>query len=56
MSSLFWSSSEGRVGGLGFFRYLASFDDIPESEFYDDMDDSVLFVLGPPDDEMEVER
>lgn len=55
MSSLFWSSSDGRVGGLGFFRYLASFDVIPESEFYDDLDDSALFVSDSPDDEMEVE-
>lgn len=46
MSFLFCSSSDGRVGGLGFYRYLASFDDIPESEFYDDVDDTI--------DEMEV--
>lgn len=54
MSSLFWSSLDGCVGGPGFFRYLASFDDIPESEFYDDVDDSMPFVSDSPDDEMEV--
>lgn len=31
MSYLYWSSPAGCVGGLGFFRYLDSFDDIPES-------------------------
>ena len=55
MSSLFWSSPDGCVGGLGFSRYLASFDDIPESDFYADVDDSMLFVPDSPDDEMEVE-
>ena len=54
MSSLFWSSSDGCVGGPGFFRYLASFDDISESDFYDDVDDTMLFVPDSPDDEMEV--
>lgn len=44
MSCLFWSSSNGCVGGLGFSLYLESFDDIPESELYDDVDDSMLFV------------
>lgn len=52
MSSLFWSSSDGCAGGLGFFRYLASFDDMPESEFYDDVDDSLLFVPDSFFDEM----
>lgn len=28
MSSLFWSSPDGCAGGPGFFRYLASFDDM----------------------------
>lgn len=28
MSSLFWSSSSGRAGGLGFSRYLDSFDEM----------------------------
>lgn len=56
MSSLFWSSSDGCVGGPGFFRYLVSFDDIPESEFYDDVDDSMLFVPDSFVDEMEVEE
>lgn len=54
MSSLFWSSPDGCVGGPGFFRYLASFDDIPESEFYDDVDDPILFVPDSLDDVMEV--
>lgn len=49
------SSSDGRVGGPGFSRYLVSFDDIPESEFYDDIDDSMLFVPDFPFDQMEVE-
>lgn len=30
MSYLFCSSSDGRVGGPCFTRYLESFDDIPE--------------------------
>lgn len=55
MSSLFWSSPDGCAGGPGFFRYLASFDDIPESEFYDDVDDSMLFVLDSLDDDMGVD-
>lgn len=55
MSSLFCSSPDGCVGGLVFFRYLASFDDIPESEFYDDVDNSMLLVPDFPFDEMEVE-
>lgn len=53
MSSLFWSSLDGCAGGSGLFRFLASFDDIPESEFYDYVDDSVLSVLDSLDD-MEV--
>lgn len=40
MSYLYWSSPDGCVGGLGSFRY---FDDNPESEFYDDIFDSMLF-------------
>lgn len=55
MSFLFWSSPDGCVGGLGFSRYLASFDDIPECEFYDDVDNSMLFVPDFPFDEMGVE-
>lgn len=55
MSYLYCSSSEGRVGGSGFSRYLVSFDDIPESEFYDDIDDSMLFVPDFPFEQMEVE-
>ncbi len=55
MSSLCWSSLDGCAGGLGFFRYFASFDDIPESEFYDDVDDSMLFAPDSFVDEMEVE-
>lgn len=55
MSSLFWSSSVGCVGGPGLTRFLESFDDIPESEFYDDIDDSMLFVPDFPFDEMEVD-
>lgn len=55
MSSLFWSSPDGRVGGLGFSRYLDSFDDIPESEFFDDVDNSMLLVPDFPFDEMEVQ-
>lgn len=55
MSFLFCSSPDGCVGGLGFSRYLASFDDIPDSEFYDDVDDSLLFVPDFPFDDMEVE-
>lgn len=55
MSYLYCSSSEGRVGGPGFSRYLLSFDDIPESDFYDDIDDSMLFVPDFPFDQMEVE-
>lgn len=66
MSSLFWSSPDGCVGGLGFSsdgcvggagfsRYLASFDDIPEFEFFDDVDNSMLFVPDFPFDEMEAE-
>lgn len=55
MSSLFCSSPDGCVGGLGFSRYLVSFDDIPESEFYDDVDNSMLFVPDFPFDEMGVE-
>ena len=48
MSSLFWSSPDGCVGGLGF-------SPDPESEFYDDVDNSMLFVPDFPFDEMEVE-
>lgn len=55
MSSLFWSSLDGCVGGLVFSRYLASFDDIPEFEFFDDVDNSMLFVPDFPFDEMEAE-
>lgn len=55
MSCLFWSSSNGCVGGPGFSRYLESFDDIPESEFFDDIDDSILFLPDFPFAEMEVE-
>lgn len=55
MSSLFWSSPDGFVGGPAFFRYLASFDDIPESEFYDDVDDPILFAPDSLDDDMEVD-
>lgn len=54
MSCLHWSSPDGRVGGPGFSRYLVSFDDIPESEFYDDIDDSMLFVPDFPFDDLEV--
>lgn len=54
MSSLFWSSPDGCVGGLCFSRYLDSFDDIPESEFFDDVDNSMLFVPDFPFDEMGV--
>lgn len=53
MSSLFWSSPVGCVGGTGFSRYLDSFDDIPDSEFFDDVDNSMLFVPDFPFDEME---
>lgn len=55
MSYLYCSSSEARVGESGFSRYLESFDDIPESEFYDDIDDSMLFVPDFPFEQMEVE-
>lgn len=55
MSSLSWSSLDGCVGGPGFSCYLASFDDIPESEFYDDVDNSMLFVPDFPFDEMEIQ-
>lgn len=55
MSCLFWSSSDGCVGGSCFSRYLESFDDIPESEFYDDIADSMLFVPDFPFDQMEVD-
>lgn len=55
MSFLFWSSREGCVGGLCLSRYLASFDDIPESEFYVDVDNSMLFVPDFPFDQLEVE-
>lgn len=55
MSFLFCSSLNGCVGGLGFSRYLASFDDIPESEFYDYVDDSLLFVPDFHFDDAEVE-
>lgn len=55
MSFLFCSSFDGCVGGSGFSRYLQSFDDIPESEFFDDIDDSILFVPDFPFAEMEVE-
>lgn len=54
MSYLYCSSSEGRVVWPGFSRFLDSFDDIPESEFYDDIDDSMLFVPDFPFDQMEV--
>lgn len=54
MSCLYWSSSDGRVGGLGFSRYLVSFDDILESEFYEDIDDSMLFVPDFPFYDLEV--
>jgi hypothetical protein len=54
MSYLYCSSLGGCVGGSGFSRYLASFDDIPESEFYDDVDDSMLLVPDFPFDDMEV--
>ena len=55
MSFLFWPSHDGCVGGLGLSRYLASFDDIPESEFYDDVDNSMLFVPDFPFDQLGVE-
>lgn len=55
MSYLYCTSVEGCVGGPGFTRYLVSFDDIPESEFYDDIDDSMLFVPDFPFDLMEVD-
>lgn len=55
MSFLFWSSFDGCVGGPGFFRYLASFDDIPEAVFYDDVDDSMLFVPDSLDYDMEAQ-
>ena len=54
MSFLFWSSPDGCVGGFGFSRYLGSFDDIPESEFFDDLDEPMLFVPDFPFDDMEV--
>lgn len=54
MSCLHWSSPDGCVGGPGFSRYLESFDDIPESEFYDDIDDSMLFIPDFPFDDLEV--
>lgn len=54
MSYLYCSSLDGCVGGSGFSRYLASFDDIPESEFYDDVDDSLLLVPDFPFDDIEV--
>lgn len=54
MSYLYWSSLDGCVGGPGFSRYLASFDDIPKSELYDDVDDSMLLVPDFPFDDMEV--
>ena len=54
MSCLYCSSSDGCAGGLGFSRYLESFDDIPESEFYDDIDNSMLFVPDFPFDQLEV--
>ena len=56
VSCLFWSSLNGCVGGPGFSRYLESFDDIPESEFFDDIDDSILSVPDFPFSEMEVEH
>lgn len=55
MSCLHLSSPVGRVGGSSFFRYLASFDDIPESEFFDDEDYPILFLPGSLVDDMEVE-
>lgn len=55
MSFLFWTSPDGCVGGLGLSSYLASFDDIPESGFYDDVDNSMLFVPDFPFDQLEVE-
>lgn len=55
MSYLYWSSPDGCVGGLGFSSYLESFDDIPESEFYDDIFDSMLLDPDSPLDVMEVD-
>lgn len=49
MSYLYWSSPDGCVGGLGFF------DDISESEFYDDIFDSMLFDPDSIFDVMEVD-
>lgn len=49
------SSLYGCAGGPGVTRYFQSFEDIPESEFYDDIDDSMLFVPVFPFDEMEVD-
>lgn len=46
MSYLYYSSSKGCAGGLGFSRYLVSFDYIPESEFFDDFDEPILFFAG----------
>lgn len=54
MSSLFSSSPVGSAGGSGLFRFLAAFDDMPESEFYDDVDDSLLLVLESLDFDLEV--
>lgn len=55
MSYLHCSSSDGCAGGFGFSRYLDSFDDIPESEFFDDVDEPILFVSDFPFDQMEVD-
>lgn len=55
MSYLYWSSPDGCVGGLGFFRCLEPFDDITVSEFYDYIFDSMLFDPDCPFDVMEVD-
>lgn len=55
MSCLFWSRYNGCVGGPGLSCYLESFDHIPEAEFFDDIDYSILFVPDFPFDDMEVD-
>lgn len=55
MSYLYCSSSKGCAGGLGFSRYLESFDNFPESEFFDDLDEPIFFVPDFPFDELEVQ-
>lgn len=55
MSSLFWSSPDECVGDHGSFRFLTSFDEIPECEFYDDVDEFILFVPDSLADDRELE-